>query len=75
MSYPDTQLLIDGQWQPAAAGQWFDKLEPATGERLCQVAASAPADVDAAVAAVLPGDRRPVAPNGTAGGPALAPTP
>ncbi|MCA6215642.1 aldehyde dehydrogenase family protein [Ideonella sp. B7] len=43
--------LIDGEWQASAAGQWFDKAEPATGERLCQVTASTPADVDAAVAA------------------------
>jgi len=44
---------IGGHDCAAAAGEWFDKADPATGLRLCQVARSRRADVDAAVAAAL----------------------
>ncbi|MCR5979215.1 aldehyde dehydrogenase family protein [Gordonia jinghuaiqii] len=33
-----TDLFIDGRWSPAAAGDRFDVLNPATGELLAQVA-------------------------------------
>ena len=44
---------IGGQRRAAVAGEWFDKLNPATGARLCEVARSRQADVEAAVAAAL----------------------
>jgi aldehyde dehydrogenase (NAD+) len=42
---------VDGRQQPAAAGEYFDKLDPHTGLRLCQVARSRAADVRQAVTA------------------------
>ncbi|MFJ9544188.1 NAD-dependent succinate-semialdehyde dehydrogenase [Streptomyces sp. NPDC101225] len=49
------QLLIAGNWQDAAEGARFAVDDPATGQRLCEVADAAPADgrraLDAAVAA------------------------
>lgn len=44
---------IGGHDCAAAAGEWFDKPDPATGRRLCQVARSRRADVDAAIVASL----------------------
>jgi phenylacetaldehyde dehydrogenase len=44
-------LVIDGAERPAAAGRWFEVLNPATGEHLAEVAEAGRADVDAAVAA------------------------
>jgi acyl-CoA reductase-like NAD-dependent aldehyde dehydrogenase len=44
---------IGGDERAASAGEWFDKLNPATGERLCEVARSRTADVDAAIVAAL----------------------
>lgn len=49
------QLYIDGRWQDAAGGRRFAVDDPATGERLCEVADAGPEDgrraLDAAVAA------------------------
>jgi aldehyde dehydrogenase (NAD+) len=42
---------IAGRDSAPAAGEWFDKLNPATGKRVCEVARSRAADVDGAVAA------------------------
>jgi aldehyde dehydrogenase (NAD+) len=42
---------IGGEQQPATAAEWFDKLRPTDGKRLCRVARSRAVDVDAAVAA------------------------
>ena len=44
-------LLIDGRWVPAASGRTFDTHNPATGERITEVAWGGPEDVDRAVAA------------------------
>ncbi len=44
-------LFIDGQWQPPAAGQYFDTFDPSTGEKLASVAQGGTADIDAAVRA------------------------
>ena len=48
-------LLIAGRWQPAADGRTFPVTDPATGQRLVEVADAAPEDgvaaLDAAVAA------------------------
>ena len=46
-----TQLFIDGQWAPAAAGGSFPTYNPSTGEVLAQVAQGEAADIDRAVAA------------------------
>lgn len=43
--------LIGGRWVPAASGETIDVINPATGGTLGTIAASASADVDAAVAA------------------------
>ncbi|MBI1247866.1 aldehyde dehydrogenase family protein [bacterium] len=45
------QLLIDGQWIPAASGKTFDVFNPADGSKLASVAEGEKADVDKAVAA------------------------
>jgi acyl-CoA reductase-like NAD-dependent aldehyde dehydrogenase len=45
------QLLIGGEWQPAASGETFATLNPATGAPLAQVAQAGAADVDRAVQA------------------------
>jgi aldehyde dehydrogenase (NAD+) len=44
-------LFIGGAWQPPAAGEYFDTLDPSTGEKLAAVAQGSSADVDAAVRA------------------------
>lgn len=43
--------FVDGRESPAADGREFDKLNPATGARICGVARSQKADIVAAVAA------------------------
>ena len=45
--------MIGGLERAADAGEWFEKLNPATGQPLCRVARSRKADVDAAIAAAL----------------------
>lgn len=45
---PD-ELFVDGQFEPAASGQRFDTVDPATGETIAAVARGGPADVDRAV--------------------------
>jgi len=47
----DLPNWIDGQQKPAAAGEYFDKLNPATGQLLCRVSRSRSADIQQAVAA------------------------
>lgn len=42
---------IDGRWQPAATGDVFESVDPATGELVAVAQASGPADVEQAVAA------------------------
>lgn len=44
-------LLIDGQMVEPASGQWFDAINPSTGEAIAQIAEGTAADVDRAVAA------------------------
>ncbi|TVV77269.1 aldehyde dehydrogenase family protein [Sphingomonas solaris] len=46
-----TQLLIDGRFVPAASGETFATLNPATGAAIAQVALGGTEDVDRAVAA------------------------
>jgi acyl-CoA reductase-like NAD-dependent aldehyde dehydrogenase len=45
------RLLIGGEWQPAANGETFRTLNPATGQPLADVALAGEADVDRAVEA------------------------
>jgi acyl-CoA reductase-like NAD-dependent aldehyde dehydrogenase len=47
----EQRLLIGGQWLPAASGETFATLNPATGQPLTQVAKGGAADVDLAVKA------------------------
>jgi acyl-CoA reductase-like NAD-dependent aldehyde dehydrogenase len=44
-------LLIGGEWLPAASGETFATLNPATGQPLAEVALASTADVDRAVEA------------------------
>jgi succinate-semialdehyde dehydrogenase / glutarate-semialdehyde dehydrogenase len=50
-NYPNTQLFIDGQWGPAAAGGSLPVLNPATGEQIGTLARAERADLDRALAA------------------------
>jgi betaine-aldehyde dehydrogenase len=45
------QLLIGGRWRPAGNEAVIDVMEPATGQRLAQVASATADDVDAAITA------------------------
>ena len=54
-SYPDTQLLIDGQWQAAASGRTIPVRNPATGEVIGTVAHAGLVDLDRALAAAAQG--------------------
>src|SRR5579864_1255939 len=45
------QHFIGGEWQPPATGEYFDTLDPSTGEKLASIAQGGAADVDAAVRA------------------------
>jgi aldehyde dehydrogenase (NAD+) len=44
-------LFIGGAWADPSAGQYFDTLDPSTGEKLASVAQGSAADIDAAVKA------------------------
>jgi len=44
-------LFIDGAWQSPAAGEYFDTLDPSTGEKLASIAQGGAADIDTAVRA------------------------
>jgi len=45
------QLFIGGAWQAPTAGEYFDTLDPSTGEKLASIAQGSSADVDAALKA------------------------
>ena len=47
----NTELYIDGQWQPAIAGGTIDIIDPATEEQVTKAAQAEKADVEAAIAA------------------------
>ena len=55
MTYPDTQLFINGQWQDAASGKTLAVFNPATGQAIGRVAHAGPPDLDAALAAAQRG--------------------
>ncbi len=54
-TYPNTQLLIDGQWQDAADGKTLAVFNPATGKEIGRVAHAGKADLDKALAAAQKG--------------------
>jgi len=51
-TYPDTQLLIDGEWRGGAEGKSIEVVNPATGQKIGQVAHATKVDLDAALEAV-----------------------
>ncbi|MGQ5718574.1 NAD-dependent succinate-semialdehyde dehydrogenase [Hyphomicrobiales bacterium] len=53
--YPDTQLLINGEWRNAQNGRTIDVLNPATGEVIGKVAHAEKVDLDAALSAAAKG--------------------
>lgn len=55
MTYPDTKLLIAGQWRDAADGRTLPVRNPATGLEIGRVAHAGAADLDEALAAAQAG--------------------
>ena len=55
MTYPDTQLFINGRWQDAASGRTLAVFNPATGQEIGRVAHAGIADLDAALVAAQTG--------------------
>ncbi|SNT19462.1 2,5-dioxopentanoate dehydrogenase (NAD+) [Noviherbaspirillum humi] len=55
MSYPNTQLFINGQWQDAADGRTLAVVNPATGQEIGRVAHAGRADLDRALEAAQKG--------------------
>ncbi len=53
--YPDTQLLINGEWRNAQSGRTIDVFNPATGEVIGKVAHAEKIDLDAALDAAANG--------------------
>lgn len=51
---PPKQLLIGGKWVSAKSGATFEAVNPANEEVLARVAESDKADIDAAVAVLIP---------------------
>src|ERR1700729_426153 len=54
-SYPDTRLLIAGQWRDATGGKKIAVANPATGQTIGHVAHASIADLDAALSAAPSG--------------------
>jgi succinate-semialdehyde dehydrogenase/glutarate-semialdehyde dehydrogenase len=55
MGYVDTQLFINGKWQPPAEGKTLPVVNPATGKEIGRVAHATRADLDRAVEAAQKG--------------------
>ena len=55
MTYPNTQLFINGQWQDASAGRTLAVVNPATGQEIGRVAHAGKDDLDRALAAAQQG--------------------
>ncbi|HEY0825630.1 MAG TPA: NAD-dependent succinate-semialdehyde dehydrogenase [Ramlibacter sp.] len=55
MTYPNTQLFINGQWQDAAEGRSLPVFNPATGKEIGRVAQAGKADLDRALEAAQKG--------------------
>jgi succinate-semialdehyde dehydrogenase/glutarate-semialdehyde dehydrogenase len=55
MTYPHTQLFINGQWQDAADGKTLAVFNPATGQEIGRVAHASKPDLDRALEAAQKG--------------------
>ena len=55
MTYPNTQLFINGEWQDSADGRSLPVFNPATGKEIGRVAQAGKADLDRALAAAQKG--------------------
>jgi len=55
MTYPNTQLFINGHWQDAADGRTLAVINPATATEIGRVAQAGKADLDLALAAAQKG--------------------
>jgi succinate-semialdehyde dehydrogenase/glutarate-semialdehyde dehydrogenase len=55
MTYPNTQLFINGKWQDAADGRTLAVFNPASGKEIGRVAHAGKADLDQALAAAQKG--------------------
>jgi succinate-semialdehyde dehydrogenase/glutarate-semialdehyde dehydrogenase len=55
MTYPNTQLLINGVWQDAQDGRTLAVFNPATGKEIGRVAHASKADLDKALEAAQKG--------------------
>src|SRR4051812_44484669 len=55
MTYPNTQLFINGEWQDAQSGKTLAVFNPATGKEIGRVAHADTADLDRALAAAQKG--------------------
>ena len=55
MTYPNVQLLINGQWQDAQDGKTMAVVNPATGQEIGRLAHASIADLDKALAAAQDG--------------------
>jgi succinate-semialdehyde dehydrogenase/glutarate-semialdehyde dehydrogenase len=55
MSYPNTQLFINGEWQDAQDGKSLAVFNPATGKEIGRVAHAGTADLDRALASAQKG--------------------
>ena len=55
MTYPNTQLFIDGQWTDAEGGRSLAVFNPATGKEIGRVAHASTGDLDKALAAAQKG--------------------
>ena len=55
MSYTNTQLFIDGQWQDSADGRTLAVINPATGQEIGRVAHAGRAELDKALVATAKG--------------------
>ncbi|KAG2960902.1 hypothetical protein PC119_g26264, partial [Phytophthora cactorum] len=51
VSVKQTNLLINGEFVPSSSGRTFETFNPATEEKIADVAEGGTADIDAAVAA------------------------
>ena len=55
MGYTDTQLFINGKWQPPAEGKTLPVVNPATGNEIGRVAHAGRPDLERAVEAAQKG--------------------
>src|SRR3954470_6253063 len=55
MTYPNTQLFINGQWQPPVDGRTLPVVNPATGKEIGRVAHAGRPDLDRALEAAQKG--------------------